>query len=142
MAKIKNIASEVNDPFKVPVAPHGELQNGMEYTLLYNHTRMNAPNVPPPVARSSLAQQFLTHRYQFSRYLSKLRYYGLRPDYPVFHGFVITPQGDVQTTPVAQPAGIAVRQAINVRNIGSMGAPPRWKKALPTPVPVYNPPTY
>lgn len=114
------------------------LRTGMEYFMLYDHRKMAAPNVPPPVRRASLAQQQLIHRYQISKYISRLRNFGLRPDHPAFHGFKITVQGRIATTPVmSDPQWNTPRPLA-----GSMRAPARFAKALPTAPNPYIAPTY
>ena len=115
------------------------LRRGMEYSMLYDNRIMDAPNVPPPVRRSSLAQRHLIHRYQQSKYFSVLRNFGMRPDHPAFHGFKVLHVGNAGQTGVRLS-----NPPMNTPHplTGSMRAPRRFKKALPTTQVPYIPPTY
>jgi hypothetical protein len=115
------------------------LREGMEYYMLYDNRVMQAPNVPPPVRRSSLAQQTLIHRYQISKYFSRLRNFGMRPDHPAFHGFKIIVTGNADQTGVrlSSPNMNTPRPLA-----GAMRPPRRFKKALPSAPVTYIPPTY
>lgn len=131
-ASLHNPQSDIR-PSRTP------LRTGMEYSMLYDNRVMEAPNVPPPVRRSSLAQQHLIHRYQQSKYFSRLRNFGLRPDHPAFHGFTIVRQGNAtQTTPRFSSPPMNTPHPLT----GAMSPPRRFKKALPTSPNVYVPPTY
>lgn len=128
-------------PFAITVVSRSPQMQGMEYDMDYNTRIMGAPNVPPPVRRRSLGQTILIHRYQFSRYISKYRVL-FRPDYPAFHGFKIAPgvtPGGSRPMVIAPP-GVGNTAATAGR--GNMAPPPRWKKALPSKIAPFNPPTY
>jgi hypothetical protein len=136
----------------VTIPSRHELFTGMEYDMTYDTRNIQPPNVPPPVSRSSLAQTIFIHRYQQSKYISILRYFGLRPDYPVFHGFKI-----INGAPAVSNTGAPVFSAgpgigtlgsegvfpfPRAATAGTMKPPSRFVKALPLPIPSFNPPTY
>lgn len=153
MAKVGALAGAstiVGSPLDVTIPSRHELFTGMEYEMDYNTRRMDAPQNAPPVARSSLAQMILIHRYQQSKYLSILRYFGLRPDYPAFHGFKIV-NGAPVVSNSGQPIFSSGYPGLHVgtvspfpraRTAGTMRPVSRFVKALPVPIPQYNAPTY
>jgi len=156
MAKVGKLAgASTASPFESPVVSWHPNEQGMSWEMDYNTRRTPVPNVPPPVSRSSLAQQILIHRYQQSKYISVLRYFGLRPDYPAFHGFKI-----INGAPQVSNTGIPSLNSTNLnqfyKGVGTEGIAPfpraktagtmrpvsRFVKALPVPIPSYNAPTY
>jgi hypothetical protein len=120
-----------------PVAPNARIPNrsNMEYRMIIEGEHIPSATVPMQL-RQSEAQPIVVHRWQFSRYFSLLRNYGLRPDYPIFRGFAIVP---VNSSPNAK---IVISRRGAAANQGSMRPIPRFRKALPYPIVTYNPPTY
>lgn len=137
-------------PFEVLRILRAPLETGMEYEMHYDSVVMGGPNVPPPIPRQSLAQQVIVHRYQQSKYFSRLRNYGLRPDYPIAHGWRVIQTGNssVNNAPVMTTTFLGTdpqSRGIQVNSPGAQGfmrPGGRFKKALPTPVVNYNPPVY
>lgn len=129
--------------FPPSVVSQSDVRDGLEYGMIVDTRAMPAPNVPI-LDRSSLGQQYLKHRYQITRYFSKLRNFGFRPDYPVFKGLQIVPtkpEGLAATPrPVLNRAGLLYPNAVSQG--GVMGAPRRFAKALKNPINTYTPPEY
>lgn len=131
----------IKQPLDVSLPRVLPLRRGMAYGMLYGGKVMQAPNVPP-MQRQSLAQQTLIHREQESSYISTLRNYGLRPDYPAFHAHSLvrkTPVRSVRPAPVMGRYGYGLAQTSSPGNTGSQ---PRFRKALRTPINQFNPPIY
>lgn len=141
---MKHKATLKDNLFPEAATHHAPIMRGMEYGMMIKSAPMEVPNVPL-MQRQSLGQRGLIHRYQISRYLSNLRYYGLRPDYPVFHGKVVinsAPKNLLSRNP--QPT-TSRRTRLNTpatRDQGVMGASRRFSKALRLPINPYTPPTY
>lgn len=107
------------------------------YGMKYDSQSEKIPTVPGQV-HSSLFQRVLVHRWQISAYISKLRNYGLRPDYPAAHVMTILPSGPkdpgghpVVTSRFGRPA-----------HKGTMRPLSRFRKALPVAKAPYTPPEY
>lgn len=141
---------------QVVIPSRHELRTGMEYDMDYNILRIEAPQNAPPVARSSLAQTTLIHRYQSSKYISRLTrvLQGFRPDYPAFHGFKIV-NGAPEVSNTGEPVlatsmnrfytGIGTEGIApfpKAANAGTMKPLSRFVKALPVPITQYQAPTY
>lgn len=145
MAKNRNgvgMNATLVQPLEVKIPSRHELFTGMEYNMDYDTRQVPTPSVPPPVSRQSLAQQTMIHNYHWSRYLSVIKNFGLRPDYPVFHGFTI-----VNGAPEVSNTGVPTMSNPPMNfprpaTAGTMKPNPRYSKALPLPIPSYDPPTY
>ena len=137
------MGASIADPLDSNTANAGnQLRNGMSYSGNYAAFVMPVPNVAPPTPRQSFAQQHMIHNYQSSKYISTLRYFGLRPDYPAFHGFKIingaptvsnTGNPTLSNPPMNFPRP---SKAFGMRPVS------RFTKALPVSLNAYNPPTY
>lgn len=130
--------------FPEAVTHRAPIMRGMEYGMMIKSAPMEAPNVPL-MQRQSLGQRGLIHRYQISRYLSILRYFGLRPDYPVFHGKVIinsAPKSKLSRNPQPVTHRRTLLNTPATKDQGVMGASRRFSKALRLPINPYTPPTY
>lgn len=134
--------ASVKRTFDVPRLAARPIRANISYFMQYGGRVMPAPNVPM-MQRSSLAQQIVIHRTQDSTYLSNLRYYGLRPDYPAFHALTTIRRSPMRSNPKPLPK-ISTRFAgrPGVSQQGTMGAMQRFKKALPNPINIYHPPVY
>ncbi len=144
MAKNSSLpGSSYGTPLQTVTIPsRHELFTGMEYDMTYDTRNIAPPNVPPPISRQSLAQTIFIHRYQQSKYISVLRYFGLRPDYPVFHGFkIINGAPEVSNTGAPTLSNPPMNWP-SPATAGTMKPPSRFVKALPLPIPQFNPPTY
>jgi hypothetical protein len=128
-----------------PLAPkplhHMPIRTGMVYAMEYGGRIQEAPNTVMPMARPSLAQRVLIHRYQLSKYISPLtRIMSPLPsiDYPTVHAqMIIRTAPSPNQTPIMSSNG-------NPRTArgGTLAPLPRFKKALPTRPPTFNPPVY
>lgn len=150
MAAITKGKTDRARPFEVLRILRMPLEIGMEYEMSYDSTVMGGPNSPPPIPRASLAQTVIIHRYQQSKYFSRLRNYGLRPDHPIAHGSVVVQTGhsSVHNTPAMTSTRLGtdpLSKGIQVNRPGQGGfmrPGGRFKKALPLPVVNYDPPVY
>lgn len=150
MAALTKGKTDRGRPFEVLRILRMPLEIGMEYSMSYDSTVMGGPNVPPPIPRQSLAQTVIVHRYQQSKYFSRLRNYGLRPDYPIAHGHVVVQTGNssVNNAPTITSTKMGTDSSLGVPQVNSAGAQGfmrpggRFRKALPLPVVNYNPPIY
>lgn len=137
-------ATKKSDLFPAGVTHRAPIMRGMEYGMMIKSAPMEVPNVPV-MQRQSLGQRGLVHRYQISRYLSTLRYYGLRPDYPVFHGKIVinsAPKHLLSRNPQPSTSRGGNLRTPATKSQGVMGAPRRFQKALRLPINPYTPPTY
>lgn len=126
--------TQKRDVFAVPPNRRAEILGPLEYGMQYGGRVMEAPNVPLMV-RSSLGQRVLVHRFQMSRYISRLRNYGMRPDHPAFKGHMV-----VNTAPrIVVPTRARLPLS---KKPGTMAATPRFPKALGNPPNNYQPPEY
>lgn len=132
-------STQKKNPFVVTRQEKHDILVGIEDGMLLQNKVGRAPNVPLQT-RSSLGQQVIRHRFQISRYISGLRNYGMRPDYPVVH---------VLTMVKTSPAGRSGRPVMSVgytlpqtASGGTIAPPPRFKKALKSPVAIFAPATY
>lgn len=127
-------------PFRVNSNARRPLSRGIGYGMLYDGRSGKIPTIPQPVF-SSLFQRVLVHRWQISTYISRLRNYGMRPDYPAAH---------VHSIINSAPSGLSTTPGQNVRlsrfgrpsQKGTMAAPRRFRKALPTQRIPFTPPEY
>lgn len=125
------------------------LRVGLEYGMAIKGAPMDAPNVAPPI-RSSLAQQTVIHRFQLSRYISRLRTYGFAPGNPILKADSIdlkSRQTANTPKPVMTRLGqrpVPGRTPVFPRTAapGTMGSPRRFPKALPVQKNTYTPPIY
>lgn len=113
------------------------LGRGMGYGMLVRARPVPSPGIPLFV-RSSLYQNVLWHRFQISRYISKLRNYGMRPDYPTPH--VLTMINSAP--PMNKNPRPTISRFGRTGSPGYMQAPRRFKKALPANDIPYYPPEY
>lgn len=98
-------------------------------------------NIPLPV-RSSLAQEIAVFKVQLSHYFRQIagatRFPGMAPGYPTAKALSLintAPRMQVNSRAVTGLRGFPARS-------GYMNAPPRFRKALPSPVNDYTPPIY
>jgi len=115
------------------------IRSPLQYGMVYGPRADGVPNVPPPMARSSLAQRILIHRTQISRYISQLSpAMSLVPlaGYP-YAGVI----KQVHLSPQANQTPILSTFPATAGG-GTMAAPSRFTKALPYPIQNYQPPTY
>lgn len=129
------------DPLAPAALSHMPLRTGMLYAMQYGGRVEEVPNVPMAIARPSLAQRVLVHRYQLSKYISPLtRIMSPVPaaGYPVAHAQMI-----IRTAPTPNQTPIMSSNG-NPRTArgGTQGPLPRFKKALPSRPLVFTPPTY
>lgn len=131
--------TQKSNPFIVTRFEKRYILAGISSDMVLEGKVAEAPNVPMQV-RSSLGQQVFKHRFQITSYISKLRNYGMRPDYPVFHALTMikTSPAGRSLTPVMSVGYTLPQTAMG----GTIGPPPRFKKALKSPVAVFAPPTY
>lgn len=125
--------------FTVNASRRYERTEGMSAEMLLQGKINESPNVPM-LQRQSLGQQVLHHRFQQTEYFSKLRNYGLRPDYPIAHVLSLiklSPAGKSSYPVIA----IGYHTPATAQG-GVMRAPPRFKKALRSPLNIFTPPTY
>lgn len=129
------------DPLAPAKLSHMPIRTGMVYAMQYGGRIEEVPNVPMPMSRPSMAQRVLVHRYQLSKYISPLtRIMSPVPaaGYPYVKAFMI-----IRTAPPPNQTPVMSSNG-NPRTArgGTQGPMPRFKKALPTSPPIYNPPTY
>lgn len=127
--------------FRTPVFSRVQSERGNEYGMAIKGENSLAPNVPLPV-RSSLAQEIAVYRVQLSHYFASIagatRFPGMAPGYPVAKVLTL-----VNTAPRMVRGSRAVRgQRGYPARTGYMNAPPRFQKALPSPINNYQPPVY
>lgn len=129
------------DPLAPAPLSHMPIRTGMTYAMQYGGRILEAPNTPMAIARPSLAQRVLIHRYQLSKYISPLtRIMSPVPEagYPTAHVLTIVRGAPVPNqTPIMSSTGTP-----QTARGGTMAPSPRWKKALPTKPPAFNPPVY
>jgi len=107
------------------------------YGMLYDSQSEKIPTVPGQV-HSSLFQRVLVHRWQISAYISRMRNYGLRSDYPAAKVQSILPSGP--SNPGGNP--VAVSRFGRPMQKGTMRPLSRFRKALPVNKVNYTPPEY
>jgi hypothetical protein len=107
------------------------------YGMLYDAEGQGIPTIPGQI-HSSLFQKVLVHRWQISSYISRLRNFGLRPDYPAAHVMSIINSGP--SNPGGNPVGVS-RFGRPLQK-GTMKSMPRFGKALPVTQVPYVPPEY
>lgn len=107
------------------------------YGMLYDSQSEKIPTVPGQV-HSSLFQRVLIHRWQISEYISRLRNYGLRPDYPAAH--VLTMINSGPNNPGGRTVGVS--RFGRPMEKGTMKPLSRFRKALPVARVPYVPPEY
>lgn len=132
-----------------PLAPkplhHMPIRTGMVYAMAYGGRIQEAPNTVMPVARQSLAQRVLIHRYQLSKYISPLtRIMSPVPliGYPTAKTqMIIRSAPTPNQTPIMSKLG-PTQATVRTARGGTQAPLPRFKKALPTRPPTFNPPVY
>ena len=137
--------TQKQNPFAVRSPHNPDLTDGMAAQMLLQDKTAEAPNIPME-QRQSLGQQRLRHRFQQTEYISKLRNYGLRPDYPIAHVLSLIKLSPASGSTSPRIA-IGYYQGGNVfqnrgAKAGVMAPPPRFKKALRSPINVFTPQTY
>lgn len=123
--------------FPSPIVSQKADRDGMAFGMVFQ-PRVNGVDTTAFLEAQSLRQPILKARLQASSYFSKFRT-GLQAEinYPAARGFKIIPSAPPLTRqPHPQGSGRAASRP------GFMGAPPRFKKALPAPVNIFNPPVY
>lgn len=109
----------------------------VRYGMKYDSESQRIPTVPGQV-HSSLFQRILIHRWQISTYISRLRNYGMRPDYPAAHVLTIIPSSPGNKG--GQP--VTVSKFGRPGHKGTMRPLSRFRKALPVARTNYTPPEY
>jgi hypothetical protein len=141
------------DPLAPKPLSHVPIRTGMEYAMQYGGRVQEAPNTVMAMARPSLAQRVLIHRYQLSRYISPLT--RIMSPVPFVNGGRVGFSDTAAPYPTAK-ASMIIRTAPkpnqtpimssngNPRTArgGTQGPLPRFKKALPIKPLVFTPPEY
>lgn len=123
--------------FRVNPNQRKPLGRGLSYGMLYDSKAEGIPTIPQPVF-SSLFQRILVHRWQISSYISQLRNYGLRPDYPAAHVMTMVP-----SSPSNKSGNlVTVSRFGRPSTSGTMRPLRRFRKALPVTSIPYTPPEY
>lgn len=123
--------------FPSPVVSRIEDTDGIAGMMTYGPRVIGAPSVAYN-PRSSLGQPVTRYRSQISVYLSKYRT-GLQAviGYPTARGqTILNTAPPLSRRPTPRGNGNAPTHP------GAMGTPKRFKKALPAPLNVFNPPVY
>jgi hypothetical protein len=123
--------------FRAAPLGHTADEEGMSYTMAYPTRNAEPPDIPLPI-RSSLFQTVLKHRFQFSSYISKIKGFGLRPDYPVVKLLKIQNKSTAQYNRPLPTMSSYPKASLR----GGMATQPRFVKALPSRKVVFNPPIY
>jgi hypothetical protein len=135
---------------RTPVYRRRQSERGIDYGLDYRGRGKRTLTIPLPV-RSSLAQLITTYRTQISHYISRVRPFGMAPGYPTAHVLTLIQTSPAKRTlnPLPRPGGINTPGQANsgaTANRGDspyyMRGPSRFRKALPTAMHRYEPPTY
>lgn len=121
----------VNSPDRFPIS------KGLSYGMLREGKSENQATIPLPVF-SSLFQRILIHRWQVSSYISSLRNYGMRPDYPAAKVMTMIPSGPSNKSGNV----VTVSRFGRPSTSGTMKAPKRFRKALSVTSIPYTPPEY
>lgn len=139
-------------PLRTPVYHRNQIQRGISQYMTYGAQAEKPPGIPLPI-RSSLAQIVHIHKVRLSHYVSWIKPYGMKRHYPdpIFGldyptakvGTIINKAPNMRMKPLPRinRPGVAPSQP-RVNSRGYMGAPPRFKKALPVSMVNYVPPTY
>ena len=124
-------------PFRVNTSLVSQNEAGMSYSEDYRVQVMESPTIPPAI-RSSLFQPLNKFRRHLSSYISELRNYGLRPDYPYVKLQKIQTRVRVMVNRPTPTMSSYPRTSLS----GGMATSPRFIKALPSTKVVFNPPVY
>lgn len=128
--------------FRTPVFVRPQNERGIDYGMDFGAEDGLAPTVPIAV-RSSLAQEKTVYRVQTSHYnfvkVKATRFPGMAPGYPVAKVLSL-----INTAPQMRRGNPSATRGLRgyPARSGFMAAPPRFRKALPTPVNDYSPPIY
>ena len=124
-------------PFRVQTSLVSMNEAGITYTEDYRVQATESPGIQPAI-RNSLFQPLNKFRRHTSSYISTLRNYGLRPDYPVVKLLGIQKRIRVMANrPLPTTSNYPMTSSV-----GGMGTSPRFTKALPSRKIVFNPPIY
>lgn len=150
----KRKSTDRRTPLRTPVYHRSYIQRGITQYMTYGAQAERPPGIPLPI-RSSLAQIIHIHKVRMSHYVSWIKPYGMKRHYPVANmALGDYPVAKVVTLINKSPSNLQARPlpSINrpgiapsqprVNRRGTMGAPPRFKKALPVSLVTYVPPTY
>jgi hypothetical protein len=124
-------------PFRVNSPLVSPNEKGITYSEDYRVQVMESPGIPPAI-RSSLFQPLNKFRRHMSSYISELRNYGLRPDYPVVKLLGIQKRVRIMANRPLPTMSNYPQTSLS----GGMGTSPRFIKALPSSKVVFNPPIY
>lgn len=124
------------NPFRVTTNARRPLSRGIGYGMLVDGRSEKIPTIPQPVF-SSLFQRVLIHRWQISTYISRLRNYGMRPDYPAAHVLTM-----INSAPTDIGNSVKVSRFGRPASKGTMKPPRRFSKALPVQRIPFTPPEY
>ena len=137
MSDLEKVYIPYKKKLGLKMEPQPDFVGPLGYGMKYDSESQKIPTVPGQV-HSSMFQRILVHRWQIAAYISRLRNYGLRPDYPAAH--VMTTINSGPNNPGGHP--VQVSRFGRPATRGTMRPLSRFRKALPVVQTPYTPPEY